>query len=81
MDFVGDIGPDAERVPVSDPLADVAELGAPPALAELREYMEDTDIRLFSLSAPEFRGLIADSGNGDGRLPSVMMLGDSLGRS
>ena len=51
--------------PASDPLADAAELGAPPALAELSEYMEDTDIRFESKSVVDGFGLNAGSGSGE----------------
>lgn len=38
--------PDEGRPPPSDPLADVAELRSPPALAEFNEYMDEDDILL-----------------------------------
>ncbi len=37
-------------VPGSDPLAEAAELGAPPARREFSEYMDDTDMRFKSAS-------------------------------
>lgn len=63
--FVGDNVPGADLpvAPFSDPFADAAELGAPPALTELREYMDDTDIRFPSISVIEAFGRNAASGN------------------
>jgi len=46
--------------PASDPVAEAAELGATPALTELREYMDDTDTRFGSSSE---RAFIAGSGS------------------
>lgn len=40
--FVGDIVPDVCLAPLSEPLMEPAML-VPPALAELNEYIEDTD--------------------------------------
>ena len=37
-------------VPLSDPFVEAAELGAPPALAEVNEYIDETDIRFGSKS-------------------------------
>lgn len=51
-----------DDVPVSDPFAEAAELGAPPALTELSEYMEDTDIRFESRS--DVDGLDRNAGSG-----------------
>jgi hypothetical protein len=63
--LAGDNVPEAvlAAVPVSDPLADVAELVAPPALAEPSEYIEDTDIRFESKSGIDGFGLNAGSGS------------------
>lgn len=63
--MAGDNAPEAvlALVPVSDPLADAAELRAPPALTELSEYMEDTDIRFESKSVIDGFGLNAESGS------------------
>lgn len=49
-------------VPISEPFTDAAELGIPPARTELREYIEETDVRLFSRSGIEGRGRRAGSG-------------------
>ena len=51
----GDIADDEERVlvaeaPGSEPFADAVELGAPPALTDVKEYIEDTDMRFGSRS-------------------------------
>ena len=43
--FCGDNVPDVEFPPVSEPLAEGAELGKVPALAELKESIEDTEAR------------------------------------
>lgn len=63
--LVEDNVPDAALavVPISDPFADAAELGAPPALTELREYMEDTDMRFESISDIDGLGRNAGSGS------------------
>ncbi len=65
--MLGDRGPAGVRVfdpvPTSDPFADAAELGAPPARAELREYIEDTDMRLVSNSGIEGLARSAASGS------------------
>jgi hypothetical protein len=55
--------PDVGLVPVSDPFAELAELGTPPALAEFKEYIEEVDMRFPSDSAVVLRGLKAASGN------------------
>jgi hypothetical protein len=47
------IAPDVGLVPASDPLAEAPELCIPPALAELREYIDDVDMRFTSDSAAE----------------------------
>lgn len=68
--FVGDKVPEValvvNPVPTSDPFADAAELGAPNPLAELSEYIEETDIRFAdfdSKSDIEGFGLRAGSGS------------------
>lgn len=68
-------------VPPSEPLADAAELGAPPALAELNEYIDDTDMRFVSIS--DMEGLLrrAASGNCECLDSSDMIPGDNLGVS
>ena len=64
--LVCDKGPDGVRVldpvPASEPFADAAELGAPPARTELREYIEDTDIRFVSTASADGFGRSAGSG-------------------
>lgn len=61
--FAGDnVTEDLPVAPFSDPFADAAELGTPPALTELREYMDDTDIRFPSNSVVEAFGRNAASG-------------------
>ena len=68
-------------VPTSDPFADAAELGAPPARTEPREYIDDTDIRFVSSSGMECLGRKAASGNVGCFGSSAMMPGDNLGVS
>jgi hypothetical protein len=69
-------------MPPSEPLADAAELGAPPARTELREYIDDTDMRLDgSMSDIEGRGRNAASGSWECLLSSVIAPGESLGVS
>ena len=66
-------------VPASDPFADAAELGAPPARTELSEYIEETDMRFVDISPSDGRGLSAGSGSW-GYLSSPMtMPGESFG--
>lgn len=55
--------PDVGLVPVSDPFAEAAELGTPPALAEFKEYIEEVDVRFPSDSPVRLRGSKAASGN------------------
>jgi hypothetical protein len=62
-------------VPLSDPVADAPELGAPPALAEVNEYIDETDIRFVSKSR------IAGSGSWECLDSSAIMPGDNLGVS
>jgi hypothetical protein len=57
------MAPDGGLVPGSDPLAEAAELCTPPALAEVKEYIEDVDMRLPSVSAADARRFKAASGN------------------
>lgn len=84
---VGDIAPVGVLVvvvvpdPSSDPLADAAELGAPPARAELREYIEETDIRFASMSDMEGRWRRAASGSCESFDSSLMMPGERRGVS
>jgi hypothetical protein len=51
-----------DPVPASEPFADAAELGTPPARTELREYIDDTDMRFVSIS--EIEGLVRRAGSG-----------------
>jgi len=62
-------------VPTSEPFADAAELGIPPARTEPSEYIEETDVRLFSRSGTEGRGRRAGSGRQLYVLDSSAMLG------
>jgi hypothetical protein len=65
-DNVPEVARDVKPVPDSDPLADAAELGAPSPLAELSEYIEETDMRFTDLDSKsdiEGFGLRAGSGN------------------
>lgn len=55
---------DAGLVPPSDPFTEVAGLCMPPALAELKEYIDDVDIRFAFKSVVEPCGLKLASGNG-----------------
>lgn len=64
--------------PASDPVAEAAELGMPPALAEPSEYMEDTDMRFASDSEGAFR---AGSGSSVCFWSSAIVLKDSFGVS
>lgn len=69
---VGDSVPDGVRDPIavavvvpvagSDPFAEAIELG-PPARAELKEYIDETDILFWSNSETEGRVRRAGSGN------------------
>lgn len=67
--------------PISEPFADAAELGAPPALAELREYIEETDIRFGSRSEIDRLDRSAASGSGECFVSSAMVPEDNLGVS
>lgn len=68
--------------PPSEPFADAAELGTPPARTELNEYIDDTDIRFDeSKSDMEGRGRSAPSGNCGCFVSSVIFPGESLGVS
>jgi len=83
---VGDSAPETDLllvpVPISDPLAEAAELGTPPALAELREYIEEIDIRFESYSDMETLDRTADSGKGVCFVSSAMVVpGESFGVS
>ena len=79
----GDNVPDVDGTlyPPSDPLADAAELGAPPALADPNEYIDETDIRFVSMSGIDGRDRRAASGNCECFGSSAMTPGDSLGVS
>ena len=68
-------------VPGSDPLTDAAELCAPPALAELREYTDDTDMRLESISDKEGLGFSTDSDSCERFASSAMIVGGNRGVS
>ncbi len=63
---MGENWPDGDRlfdpVPASEPFADAAELGGPPARTELSEYRDDTDMRFVSNSGTE--GLDRRAGSG-----------------
>ena len=63
--LVGDklIGALLAVVPLSEPFADAAELGVPPALTEESEYIEETDILFESISVIDGLGLNAGSGS------------------
>lgn len=67
--------------PASDPFAEAAELGTPPALAELSEYIEDTDMRFESISDVDVLGRNARSGGWEGFESSAMAPGVDLGGS
>ena len=76
------VAAEAAPVPGSEPFAEPTELGAPPARAELREYIEDTDIRFDSISDIEGLCLSAGSGNWESfGVSSAMFPGESLGVS
>lgn len=51
-------------MPTSDPAAEAAELCTPPALAELKEYRDEVDMRLFSALVLDPALRIAGSGSG-----------------
>jgi hypothetical protein len=57
------IAPEVGLVPASDPFAEAAELWTPPALAEVKEYIDGVDMRFPSDSAAGLRGFKAASGN------------------
>jgi len=78
--LLGDNAPDAARVfaPASDPFADAAELGGPPARTELSEYIDDTDMRFVSNSGIEGLGLRAGSGRCAYLDSSAIIPGESL---
>jgi hypothetical protein len=68
--------------PASDPLADAAELGAPPpALTELSEYMDETDIRLEPISVSDGAARSKGSGSEECLESSAILPGESLGVS
>lgn len=67
--------------PTSDPLADAAELGTPPALAELSEYMDETDMRLGAISDSDGAARSWGSGNEELLESSAILVGASLGVS
>lgn len=67
--------------PASDPLADAAELGAPPALTEPREYMDETDMRLEPRSDSDGAARSAGSGSGECLESSAILPGTILGVS
>jgi hypothetical protein len=73
--------PDVGLVPASDPFAEVPELCTPPALVEIKEYIEDVDMRFTSGSAAELRGFKAASGNGGCLVMSAMLPAANLGVS
>ncbi len=73
--------PEAGLVPGSDPVTEAAELGPPPALAELKEYIEDVNIRFASGSAMEPRGFKAASGKEGCLEMSAMLPAASFGVS
>lgn len=75
------IAPDVGLVPASDPLAEAPELCTPPALTELKEYIEDVDMRLRSDSAAEPRKFKAASGNEGCLNMSAMLPAANLGVS
>ncbi len=75
------IAPGVGLVPASDPLVEVAELCTPPALAELKEYIEDVDMRFPSFSAPDAREFKAASGNEGCLDVSAMIPAANLGVS
>ena len=54
-----------DPIPLSDPLFDAIELGAPPCLAELSEYILETDMRFELMSDMDALGRTAASGNGE----------------
>jgi hypothetical protein len=66
--------------PTSDPLVEAAELGTPPALAELREYIDDTDIRFELISDNDGVGRSA-SGSEECLVSSAMVAGGNFGVS
>jgi hypothetical protein len=68
-------------VPTSEPFADAAELGAPPTLAELREYIEDTDMRFGSISDIDGLERRAGSGSGECFVSSAIVLEANRGVS
>lgn len=80
----GDSAPEFDLVlyPTSEPFADAAELCTPPpALTELNEYMEDTDIRFDSISGMDGRARREASGSCDTFESSDIIPGDNLGVS
>jgi hypothetical protein len=87
MPFVGDKAPDTDTalvfvpVPTSEPFAEAAELGTPPARAELREYTEEMDIRFELMSDRDGRERTAESGSSGCFEASAIMPGESLGVS
>lgn len=78
--FGGDMVPDVDLTPLSDPLAEAAELGATPALTELREYIEVTEAR-FEASALAVWDLLVVSWQGGFFAKSIVLLPEGLGRS
>jgi hypothetical protein len=70
-----------DPIPASEPFADAAELGAPPARTELREYIEETDIRFDSSWSADGLGRRAGSGSAPAELISSVIPGDSRGVS
>lgn len=82
--FVGERAPDPALfgvAPESDPLTDGAELGPPPALAEFKEYIDETDNRFDSMSVSEGRCRMAASGNGEPLHSSAIVPADNRGVS
>ena len=80
----GDNGPDGVLElgpPASDPLTDAAELGAPPALAELSEYMDEADIRLEPSSDHDGTARSAESDTEEFLASSAILPGANLGKS
>lgn len=78
--FGGDMVPDVDLAPLSDPLAEVAELGTAPALTELKEYTDETEAR-FDASWLAICDLLVESCGLEFFAKSKVLLAESLGRS
>ena len=74
-------GPLEIEPPASDPLADAAELGAPPARTEPSEYMDETDMRLEPRSESDGAARNAGSGSEECLKSSAILPGASFGVS